>query len=202
MMKFLRNAVGAVGVNLLMVGALALAYVPIAQAQVAPTTSTVPQQPEPRFFLSQQVAYSRTTFAFNSCVQVSNICTVKVKNASLPYNAAILRVTAVIYTAFNSTTTDVFTLGTTAANANELVTTCNIHALAAPVACTLATGINTAIGNSTAQSGQNGGFDMFLKWTGGGGVPSTGLVAIIVEFALPNDGLCTYVPLGSTAIGC
>lgn len=199
-MRMLRTIFAAAGIAL---STLAVAGLIPAYAQVAPTTSTDPRQPVPRIFPSQQVAYSRTTFAFNSCTQASNVCTVKIKNASLPYNAVILRVTANVYTAFNSTSTDVFTLGTTSANANELVSSgCSIHAQGL-VSCTVLAGASTAIGASTAQSGSNGGFDMFMKWTGGGGTPSTGLMSLIVEYVMPNDGLCTIVPLdGGTAAGC
>lgn len=197
-MKSIRNFAAGFGLALSVLAAGSLSVM----AQVAPSTTTNPRQPVARSFPTEQVAYIRTTFTVTSCVQVSNVCTVKFQNASLPYNAAILRVSAIIYTAFNSTTTDVFTLGTTAANANELVTTCNIHALATPVACTLATGVNTAIGNSTAQSGSNGNFDLYMKWTGGGGSPSTGLMSVIIEYAMPNDGLCTVVSANQTAVGC
>jgi hypothetical protein len=173
-----------------------------ALAQVAPTASTDPRQPEPRVFQWQQTAYIRTTFAYNSCTQSSNVCTVKVKTASLPYNAAILRVTAVVHTAFNSTSTDVFTLGTTSTNANELVSSgCSIHAQGV-VACSVAAGASSAIGVSATQTGANGGFDMFMKWTGGGGTPSAGLMSMVVEYVMPNDGLCTTVPMNATAAGC
>lgn len=197
-MKIIRNIAAGFGTGLSVLAVASLSVL----AQVAPSTTTNPRQPVARYFPTQQTAYVRTTFAFNSCTQVSNVCTVKYQNASLPYNAAILRVTAIIYTAFNSTTTDTVTIGTTAANANELVTACNIHALAAPVACTLATGINTAIGNSTAQSGTNGNFDLYMKWTGGGGTPNAGLASFIIEYAMPNDGLCTVVSANQTAVGC
>ena len=197
MRNFFRNFAAAAGLALSLVAAVVPAY-----AQVAPTASTDPRQPVPREFNTQQTAYVRTTFAFNSCVQASNICTVKVKTASLPYNAAVLRVTAIVYAAFNSTSTDVFTLGTTSANANELVTSgCNIHAIGV-VACTVLAGSANNLGNTATQSGTNGGFDMYLKWTGGGGTPSAGLASIVVEYVMPNDGLCTYVPLTATAAGC
>jgi hypothetical protein len=197
-MRTLRNLVAAAGLALSMLAVAPL----VASAQVAPTASTDPRQPVPRQFNTQQTAYIRTTFAYNSCVQSSNVCTVKVKTASLPYNAAILRVIANVLTAFNSTSTDVFTLGTTSANANELVSSgCSIHAQGV-VVCTVAAGANSAIGATTSPSGANGGFDMYMKWTGGGGTPSAGLASIVVEYVMPNDGLCTTVPLGSTAAGC
>ena len=173
-----------------------------AWAQVAVSTTTDPHQPEPRQFPSQQTHYIRTTFNFNSCTQSSNICTVKLMGASLPYNSVVLRVTAVIFTAFNSTSTDVIILGTTAANANEIVSSsCNIHAVGV-VACTMDTGGPAATGATTAQSGKNGGFDLYMKWTGGGGTPSAGRMALIVEYIPPNDGLCVVTPFGSTNASC
>ena len=196
MRNILRNTVAAVGLALSM-----LASVSLVQAQVAPSGSTSQRQPVPRYYQTQQVSYIRNTFAFNSCTQAANVCTVKLTNASLPYNSVVLRVTAVVMTAFNSTTTDVITLGTTAANANELVTTCSIHVLG-QIACTLVTTHANATGNTVAQSGFNGGFDLFMKWTGGGGTPSTGLMSLIIEYVPGNDGLCAPVPLGATATGC
>jgi hypothetical protein len=194
MRKFLRdNTIAAV-----VLGLSTLA----ADAQVAPSGSTSQRQPVPRTFPTEQVAYVRTTFAFNSCVQAANVCTVKLMNASLPYNAVVLRVTANVMVAFNSTTSDVFILGTSAANANELISSgCNIHALGA-VVCTTVTTPSNATGNTATQTGFNGGFDLFLKWTGGGGTPSAGLMSVIIEYIMPNDGLCTAVPLGATATGC
>jgi hypothetical protein len=193
----MRNILRKVALGLLL---LSTAAVPIL-AQVAPSGSTSQRQPVPRTFPTEQLAYIRTTFAFNSCVQAANVCTVKLMNAALPYNSVILRVTAVVMVAFNSTTSDVFTLGTTAANANEIVTTCNIHALG-QIACTAVTTPANATGNTIAQTGFNGGFDLYLKWTGGGGTPNAGLMSVVIEYIMPNDGLCTAVPLGATATGC
>lgn len=191
--------------NLLLSAAAFAAAATLAQvslAQVAPSTTTATRQPEPRQLPTQQTHYIRTTFNFDSCTQTANACTVKIMNASLPYNTAILRVSAVTFTAFNSTTSDVFTLGTTAANANEIVSTgCNFRA-AGLVACALATTVGTAVGATTAQSGTNGGFDLYLKWTGGGGTPTTGRSTIVVEYAPPNDATCTVTPMGSTAASC
>jgi hypothetical protein len=173
-----------------------------ALAQVGPATGGGGRSPVARIFPDQQVAYVRTTFAFNSCVQAANVCTVKLLNASLPYNSAVLRVTAVVHTAFNSTTTDVITLGTTAANANEISSAgCSTHAQGL-VACTVLATASSATGAGATQTGVNGGFDLFLKWTGGGGSPTTGLMALVIEYIMPNDGLCTTVGAGATAIGC
>lgn len=166
-----------------------------AKALVAPPSYA------PRIFPSQQVAYVRFGFNYQSCVQSSNTCTMKVP-AALPYNAAVLRVTTVTHTAFNSTTSDVVSVGTTAANANEIVSTgCSVHTQAV-TSCTVAAGASSATGAGATQSGVNGGFDLFVKWTGGGGTPNAGVAAVVIEYVMPNDGICTDVPLNATAVGC
>src|SRR6266550_765099 len=147
MRNYVRNFVAAAGLALSILSVASLSY-----AQVAPSGQTQQRRPVPRVFQTEQVHYVRTTFAFNSCTLVSNSCTVQLMNASLPYNAVVLRVTAVVETAFNSATTDTFTLGTTAASANELVSACHIHALG-QIACTLVTTPANATGNTVAQSG-------------------------------------------------
>jgi hypothetical protein len=202
MRKFLRHTVAIAGLvaSWLAIGVLT-APIPL-DAQVIPSGSTSQRRPVPRFFPTEQLGYVRTTLVFNMCTQAANACTVQLANASLPYNAIVLRVTAVIMVAFNSTTSDVVTLGTTSANANELVTTCNIHALG-QVACTLVTTPANATGNTVAQSGQNGGIDLWLKWTAGTGNTATaGLVSLITEYVIPNDGLCGPVALGAAPVGC
>jgi hypothetical protein len=162
---------------------------------------TVPAQFAPRYFLTQQTHYIRFSLQFNSCVQASNICTMKVP-AALPYNSEVIRVTAVTNTAFNSTTSDVVILGTTLANTNEIVSSgCSIHTQAI-VACTVLAAAGSATGNLATQTGLDGGFDLFVRWTGGGGTPSTGNASIVIEYIAPNDGTCAPVPLGATAIGC
>jgi hypothetical protein len=197
-MKLLRNLTAAFGLASSMLAVASLSVM----AQVAPA-STNPRSPVARVFPTQQVAYIRNTFAYTSCTQVSNACTVKMTNASLPYNAAILRVSAVVYTVFNSTASDTFTIGTTSANANEIVSACNARSATGIVACSLTTTVQTATGNSTAQSGTNGNFDLWLKWTAGtGNTASTGLVSWVIEYVMPNDGLCTTVPANTTAAGC
>jgi hypothetical protein len=152
----------------------------------------------------QQTAYVRAVFNFstnatNGCS--TNNCVVKVGSASLPYNAAVLRVTVSVTTAFNSATTDTISVGTTSASANEIASSCNVHAVGV-VACTMGTNPGTATGAGTAQSGSNGGFDLFVKYTQTGAIASTGTAIVVVEFALPNDGTCALVPFGSTAGAC
>jgi len=202
MRKLLRHAVAIAGLvaSWLAIGVLT-APIPL-DAQVIPSGSTSQRRPVPRFFPTEQVGYVRTTLTFNMCTATANVCTLQLANASLPYNAIVLRVTAVVMVAFNSTTSDSLSLGTTAANANEISTACNIHALG-QIACTLVTTPANATGNTVAQSGQNGGLDLWLKWTAGtGNTATTGLVSLITEFIIPNDGLCGPVALGAAPAGC
>jgi hypothetical protein len=202
MRKYLRSLFAAAGLALSML-AVGLWVAPIAIGQVIPSTATTNQRlPSPRYFPTEQTHYTRTTFAFNSCVQAANVCTVRLMNAALPYNAIVVRVYAAVYTAFNSTTSDVISLGTTAANANELVTTCTTSAVGL-ISCTVAAGALNATGNTVAQSGQRGGIDLFMKWTAGtGGTATTGLMALITEYIAPNDGLCAPVPQNAAPVGC
>jgi hypothetical protein len=187
-----------------LIAALLLASTPaFAQPFVSPTN---PRQPEPRLLQWQQTAYVRfvfnlTTNAVNGCS--TNNCVVKVGTASLPYNSVPLRGTVQVVTAFNGTTTDVISIGTTQANANEIASSCNVHALGT-VACTMAANLSgsTPTGATTAQSGSNGGFDLWVKYTNTGGVATLGQAIAILEFAMPNDGTCTLVPPGATAPAC
>ena len=198
MRNVLRNTVAALGIGLSAIAAATLVY-----AQIIPSTSTTQRHPVPRYFQTQQVHYVRSTLTFNMCTAVSNVCTFQLANASLPYNALVLRVTYAIYTAFNSTTSDTLSIGTTSANANELVAALTIHASALTSATVVTPGSMAATGNATAQSGQNGGFDLWAKWTAGtGNTATTGLMAVIIEYVAPNDGLCAPVPMGATAVGC
>lgn len=170
-------------------------------APIAVFALNVPAQYAPRYFQTQQTHYIRFSLQVTSCVQVSNSCTIKVP-AALPYNSLVMRVTAITNTAFNSTTSDGITLGITSASHNEIVSSaCSIHAQAI-VACTVLATAGSATGNGATQSGLDGGFDLFINWTGGGGTPNTGNAAIVIEYVAPNDGTCTAVPLNTTATGC
>jgi hypothetical protein len=203
MRKHLRSLFAAAGLALSIL-AVGTWIAPIAIAQVIPGTATTNQRlPSPRYFPTQQVHYVRTTFAFNSCVQAANSCTVRVMNASLPYNAIVLRATMAVYTAFNSTTSDSISVGTTAANANEIVTAACSVAVVGVIGCTVLAAALNNTGNTVAQSGQRGGIDLFLKWTSGtGGTATTGLAAVILEYIAPNDGNCAPVPQNANPVGC
>jgi hypothetical protein len=202
-MKLFRNLAAAAGIALSMLGVAALTLAPVANAQVI-TSTTNPRQATPRQFQTQQTHFIRATLNFNMCVQSSNACTVKLANASLPYNSIVKAVTAYVYTAFNSTTSDVLILGTTSANANEIVSsTMNIHSQATVTGTVVATAFNST-GNTVAQSGTNGGLDLWVKWTAGTGNTATaGLVSLVIEYFPPIDGLCTpNIAQGAAPAGC
>jgi hypothetical protein len=203
-----RNTFAAIGVAAFVAALAAIVLVPmapIAKAQVQNKTNTTQVRlPVPRQFATEQVHYIRSTLTFNMCTQASNACTVRLMNASLPYNAIVARVNVYVYTAFNSTTSDTITLGTTSANANEIVSSAvSIHAQGTPAATVVATAFNST-GNTVAQSGANGGLDLWVTWTAGTGNTATaGLVSLVIEYFAPNDGLCTpNIPLGSVPAGC
>lgn len=202
MRNFMRNIGGALGLAL-SIFALAGLITP-SVAQVIPSTSTTQRQPSPRFFQTQQTSYIRTTLTFNMCVQSSNVCKIKLANASLPYNSIVKAVNLYVYTAFNSTSSDTLTLGTTSANANEIVSsTMSLHSQATVAGSVVSTSY-LSTGNTTAQSGSNGGFDLWAAWTAGtGNTATTGLASLVVEYYPPNDGNCTpEVAFTAAPAGC
>jgi hypothetical protein len=161
---------------------------------------TIPATFSPRFFQDQMVHYWRITLQFPICP--NNAATCKLKVGALPYNAAVLRITSVTNTAFNSVTSDGVTLGTTQANANEIMSAAlSIHTQGLASGTVLATA-SSATGNGATQTGADGGFDLWLAYTSAGGVASAGNAAVVVEYVSPNDWGCTQVPMGQTAIGC
>lgn len=160
-----------------------------------------PRSYNPRSFQTQQTAYLRFTVDYNSCAPAGN-CTVKV--GTLPYNAFLLRVYYQGETAFGSTT-NLISLGTTSTAAvNIMAAVTGFQATVAPVAGTIVAGNLGVVltGNTIAQSGSQGGFDVYATMTLTGATPTAGRAAFVLEYASPNDGSCTSVPLGVTAVGC
>ena len=203
-MRYLRNLFGAVGVAFTLLAAFHLS----AFALTSPPTFA------PRNFQTQQVGYLRINVFVSSsqgltmnglpCVLVSNACTVKV--GALPYNAYVIRATQQIITNFNSGSgTDNLSIGTTSANGNELVAAQSVHSGAGNQSSlslqTTGSGIQVT-GNGTAQTGTDGGFDVYVKFANtSGSAPTAGQAIIILEFIAPNDGTCTDPGLGVTPTG-
>ena len=168
---------------------------------VAAFALTIPPQYAPQQYTSAQTHYVRFTVNFNSCVLVSNTCSVKV--GALPYNSFVVRAYQQVYTAFNSGTTDTLAVGTASGGA-QLVAAQTVHATTAGLPLTVvAANLGTAAtGNKIAQTGANGGFDVWVTYAQTGAAPSAGSAVIILEYFAPNDGSCVTVPLGGTAAGC
>ncbi len=57
-------------------------------------------------------------------------------------------------------------------------------------------------GNGIAQTGPNGGFDVWATLTATTGAPTAGSAQYVIEFIAPNDGSCAPVPAGATAPAC
>jgi hypothetical protein len=174
-----------------------------------------PGQFAPRQFPSQQIHYERhvinitsTNFtadqAQNSCVFAAGTCSARI--AALPYNSFIVRASSQLLTVCNAATTCTWSLGTASATPANIV-----------AATSILTGVTTQIqspaivatgggilltGNGIAQTGANGGFDLFLNVTFTGAAPTTGTLVVVLEYYAPNDGGCSYVPMGSTAVAC
>ena len=171
-----------------------------------------PGQFAPRAFPTQQVHYERhvinitaTNFqadqAQNTCIFVGLTCSIRV--AALPYNAFVVRAYQQVVTACNAATTCTLAVGTTSAAVN-LVAAQTIAAITGSTALTVVAAMPAlaATGNGIAQTGANGGFDVWLTVTYTGAAPSAGTVIVVLEYFGPNDGGCIYVPMGSTAGAC
>ena len=200
MRKFIRNLVASVGLALsvLAIGVLSAPEVALAQL------STAPRGPVPRYFQTQQTGYLRFAINFNSCVYVTLTCTFKV--GSVPYNAFMMRAYTQNITTFSGggVTAMTASFGTTSSAATNLMAAVTILTAGNAVTQSLAAGGlgTTVTGNGIAQSGLNGGFDIYVTITATTGAPTAGAAMGLIEYAFPNDGSCAPVPLGSTAAGC
>jgi hypothetical protein len=177
------------GVGSFLVGPAALALV-------------IPQNFAPRAFQTQQVHYLRFVVNFNDCVLVAGTCSVK--RGAVPYNAFIIRATQQIITNFNSGTTDTLALATASGGA-QLVAAQTVHAGAGGGTALTVVAANLGIaatGNGIAQTGGDGGFDIWSVYAQTGAAPTAGQLVIVIEYIGPNDGSCILVPMGSTAGAC
>jgi hypothetical protein len=139
--------------------------------------------PERTCELSQQVCYSRVTINFND----PRIAT-GVWYATLPKNAFILTIDAQVVTAFNAATTNVITVGATAASANEIVASGITAGTPGIYHLTTAAGLGMQVTNSpTFQTAINGSVPIFVKYTQTGTAATTGICTIVITFAKNND---------------
>jgi len=171
-------------------------------APVAVVALNIPPQLPPRQFPTQQVHYVRFTVNFNSCVYVSLTCSFKV--GALPYNAYLIRLNSQVTTAWNAGTSQSIALGTASAGAQIQASTATGPAAGGGTTGTIvAANVGVAAtGNGIAQTGADGGFDVWATITIVGALPTTGQTNYILEYIAPNDGQCVYTPMGSTNPGC
>ena len=191
-----------------------LAYtVPFLLAGGAALALVNPASIAPRAFPTQQTHYERHTINVSSSgcsadsgqgmtgVFTAGSCSVKI--AAVPYNAFIARAYQQVTTACNAGTTCTLALGTSSGGVN-LVAAQSIAAAGGGTALTVVAanlGI-AATGNGIAQTGTNGGFDVWATVAQTGTAASAGQATVIVEYFGANDGSCSYVSMGTTAAAC
>lgn len=194
----------------------ALTLVGLLVAPIAAIALTNPATIAPRNFQTQQVGYWRFNItATGSGINVNGIACVaaptggsncSVKIAALPYNAYVVRASQQVVTAFNSTTTDTIGIGTAAGTGNQnIVAAQTVHAATGGTALTIVAanaGI-AATGNGIAQTGANGGFDLYATFVyTGGNIATAGQAIIVLEYFSPNDGTCIDVPQTGSSPAC
>ena len=194
--KLLRNGLLASSVGLFTLGAAALVVVPVIPAMAQPARPF-----SPRVFPDQQTAYWRFSINFNSCVYAALTCSVRV--GALPYNAFLVRGYQQVTTTFSGGGITAFTvaLGTAPATANIVAAQSALTAGNGAALTMAAIGVGVT-GNGIAQSGAQGGFDLWATLTATTGAPTAGSAQYVIEFIAPNDGSCAPVPSGATAPAC
>jgi hypothetical protein len=171
-----------------------------------------PGQFAPRQFPTQQTHYMRhvititaTQFTVDTnipCVFAASTCSVRI--GAFPYNAFVLRGNWFQGAVCNAATTCTMSLGTASA-ATTLVNAQDIKTVAtgAPALTLVAAGAGAQLtGNGIAQTGADGGFDLFVTITFTGAAPSTGTIVFDLEYLGVDGGCVTNVALGATALTC
>jgi len=161
--------------------AFALALLPLAPAVALITdpNKIIPERSCP----GNNVCYYRVTINFND----PRIST-GVWFATLPKGAFVLSIDAQVTAAFNAATTNVVTLGTTQAAANEIVATGITAGTLGVYHLTTAVGLGlTATNNVAYQTAINGNVPMFAKYTQTGAAATAGSVTIVVTTIKNND---------------
>lgn len=136
--------------------------------------------------IDQKLMYCRVTINWND----PRISTGQ-KFCSLPNNAYVLAVDAQVVTAFNAGSTNVVTLGVTAASANEFVAGSGSNASITPGSTgmyhlTAAAGLGLQItGNTSYQT--NNGVTLYAKFAQTGTAASAGSVTFVIAYAVNND---------------
>lgn len=164
----------------------------------------------PRQFASQQTHYIRIDAKFNAingqpCALSTATLRCSVKVGAVPYNSYFVRGYMQIITNFNATATDLLGIGLSSTGA-DIVASVTVHSGAGDQAALTLVSTGSGIqhtGNGTAQTGADGGFDIWVHYNyTGAAVATAGQAIIILEYFAPNDGDCVAVPMGSTGTAC
>jgi hypothetical protein len=163
----------------------------------------------PRQFQTQQTHYLRFTFNFNSCVIPAGAAVCNVKVGALPYNAFIKAAYIDLLVTFNPTTSATVGVGTVAGTSNlvaafNVFTAQTVQTTVQSATGTTPSGLGLLVTSGTAQTGTNGGFDIYANYTTGanGSQGTQGQVVFIIEYFAPNDGSCAPVPMGTQPGAC
>jgi hypothetical protein len=201
--KLLRAFAGA-AINII----VALGLGALVAGPVLATTQTITptQGLASRSNTDQEIHYVRFTYNFNQCPlrAADTACSMRVTN--LPYNAFVVAISKQIITTFNPTTSATIAFGTSGQSAG-LMAAFNVFTAQATTAVydTSFTGAGELVtGAGATSTGINGGFDIYATYTVGaaGSQGTQGQVIFVIQYIAPNDGSCTPVPLGSTAVAC
>ena len=176
---------------------------------------TVPATFAPRDFNTQQTGYYRinitatgTGISANGNICIAAVasggnCYVKV--GALPVNAYLVRIYQGVGTAFNGTTTDTISV-CVSTTANEIMNGTSVHTGASTLVASEAFksgGSGTLLTTVNPQSGVNGGYDLYVKYTyTGSAIATAGQVVYILEYIAPNDGTCVATPIGTAPVAC
>lgn len=136
-------------------------------------TTTPPTLPA-RVHTTQQVHYHRFAVNFNDV----NISAPTNPSGRLPLGAIIHDISVDIETAFNAGTTNVLTIGTTTASANEIVAAADVNEGA-----TGYTRVSTGLGGSLCRSAEQ---NIYAKYTQSGTAATAGKAHVCIQ----------YTPLG------
>lgn len=136
----------------------------------------------------QDIRYIRKVVNFNDAGIGST--TAPPKFGRLPAGAFIVLVQVEIGTVFNAGTTNVLTVGTTAASANELVAAADVNEAATGVTAVtrgLGTTLTGGPGIGTAAPAVTSEVDLYVKYTQSGTAGTTGVATIVIGFVGNND---------------
>lgn len=126
---------------------------------------------------TQQTNYIRQTINFND----ANVGAPTDPFACIPKGSVISSILVAIVNAFNAATTNVLTVGTTAANANEIVAAADVAEGTVGVTQNIATGLGPTLA-------ANGDINLYAKYTQTGAVATAGQAIVIIEYVPNNDG--------------